>query len=195
MPCARSRKTGCGRRKERQHGKTVEAIEQPIAAPASAPLSARVSGKRSAALRHLCAQSLVFVLFPGPPHAGKARAEHDADGGGTARAVSRPRKFTDVCSWAPRHDGARAPACVCRRPLARIVSQHAVSAVPSSSCSKPMEGIGKPSAAPAYTTLGLRLLHQKACLICNLRREDACVRLSLALGLSRFSLSCVSGKP
>ena len=58
-----------------------------------------------------------------------------------------------------------------------------------------MEAIGKLSAAPAYTPLGLRPLHQKACLICNLRRRDASVRLSLSLGLSRFSLSCVSGKP
>ena len=49
-----------------------------------------------------------------------------------------------------------------------------------------METIGKLSAAPAYTPLGLRPLHQKACLICNLRRRDASVRLSLALGLSRL---------
>ena len=49
-----------------------------------------------------------------------------------------------------------------------------------------METIGKLSAAPAYTPLGLRPLHQKACLIFNLRRRDASVRLSLALGLSRL---------
>ena len=90
-------------------GRTVEAVEQPIAAPASSPAGEPV---RIWFVRGVRRQSLAFGFARALHTGAKARAEHDADCGGTVRPLRCACAFTDACTWVPRHD-VRAPPHVC----------------------------------------------------------------------------------
>ena len=64
MTCSLQGLSPCGRREDGQCGRTVEAIEQPIAASASSPFGVLEGVQFSAGMHPLCANSRVRSCSP-----------------------------------------------------------------------------------------------------------------------------------